>query len=419
MCKKKPSNAVLKSDLTQQPRLFLEHNCPRLITEMGDPPHPVDGVFLSCALSESDLVGEACAVAPADGSGGLLDQLLAPWLPTWDGDNQSCAIFSETECAPEPAAAAADASAGNMQGIPMAAHLAGSKIGAIARDLGTPPGAPDQKYALPVPAPVLDAREDGVTAVGSDASRNSPVVAHNNSLEGLRACTALGGALVLQEKPGLVSLTRKRAAETAVPWAYGTSTASSHMACAAQSPALIQATPASVLTGYLVVDAVVVEHSSSSKPMSADDYRRAQNRKHAADCRARQRASLATTQQVARDRVAKVEFLKACCSEQLPVLFGPDIMATFDQATSGASAAKACAAHSGKHEHMSADEYRRAQNRKHAADCRARQRASLATAQQEVYDNDAKIEFLKACCSNLPSGPSILAKFDQFAKSLQ
>ena len=32
------------------------------------------------------------------------------------------------------------------------------------------------------------------------------------------------------------------------------------------------------------------------------------------------------------------------------------------------------------------------------------------TAQQEVYDNDAKIEFLKACCSNLPSGPSILAK---------
>jgi hypothetical protein len=384
---------------------------------MGDP-HPVDGVFLSCALSESDLVAEACGVAPADGSIGLLDQLLVPWLPTWDGTPQSYDIFSEKECAPEPAAAAADASAGNMQDAPMAAHLTGSNIGAIAglRDLGKPPGAPDQKCALPALAP--GAREDGAAAVGSDASRNTPVVAHNSSLEGpgLRACTALGGALIHKENPGLVSLTRKRAAEAAVPWACGALVASSHKACAAQSPAPIQATSASVLTGSLI-------------PMSADEYRRAQSRKHTADARARRRASLAATQQVVRDRVAKVEFLKACCSEQLPVLFGPDtdIMATFDQATSVASAPKACAAHinkhsskhSSKHEHMSADEYRRAQNRKHAADARARQRANLATAQQEVHDNDAKIEFLKACCSELPSGPIILAKFDQFATSLQ
>jgi hypothetical protein len=50
---------------------------------------------------------------------------------------------------------------------------------------------------------------DGVTGVGADASQNSLVIAHNTvlkSLEGLRACTTLEGALVLQENPGLVSL---------------------------------------------------------------------------------------------------------------------------------------------------------------------------------------------------------------------
>jgi homoserine kinase len=182
--------------------------------------------------------------------------------------------------------------------------------------------------------------------------------------------------------------------------------ASTDQACAAQSPA-------------------PTEHSS--KLISADDHRRVQNRKHAAeDCRARRRSTLVTAQQEVRNSVAKMEFWKACISE-LPS--GPSMLARCDQAAMGrapaASSDEACAAqspasteHSGKRKRISADDHLRAQNRKHAANCRARQRSALVTAQQEVRDNAAKIEFLQACCSALPCGPSILAKFDLFATNL-
>jgi len=258
----------------------------------------------------------------------------------------------------EPVAAAADTSAGNMQDDPMddPTHLTGSKIDAGMRDLGPPrPGAPDHGTAA------------------ATASSPAPVI-------------SIGG------------VTRKRVAGITFPAARGARAASSDKACAAQSPAPTEHSS---------------KHSGKHKRLSADEHRRAQNRKHAATCRTRQRATLETAQQGVRDSVAKIEFWKACITE-LPS--GPSILANFDQAAHNqahtASSDEACAVqspaptehsskHSGKRKRLSADDHRRTQNRKHAADCRARQRASLETAQQEVRDNAAKIEFLQARCSEL------------------
>jgi len=271
---------------------------------MGDS----DGMCLPGALSDCDLFAEACGVVPvlgwpAESSGGLLDQLLASWLPTPDAQSCDSNIVPEEECCVrEPVAAAAGASAGNMQDDPM---------------------------------------DDPTTA--------DPTVL-----------------------PG-----------------------------------------------------------SMPKRLSADEHRRAQNRKHAASCRARQRATLETAQQEVRDSVAKIEFWKACITE-LPS--GPSILANFDQAAHDqahtSSSDEACAVQSpaptehsskrsGKRKRLSTDDHRRTQNRKHAADCRARQRASLETAQQEVRENAAKIDFFLAYCSTLPCGHTILAEFDHFATSLR
>ena len=325
------------------------------------------------ALSDCDLFAEACGVVPvlgwpADPSGGLLDQLLAPWLPT--SDAQSRYIFSGKECCVrEPVAAAADTSAGNMQDDPMddPAHLPGSTIDAGMRDLGIAPrqGAP------------------GHGTAAATAPSSAPV-------------TSIPG------------VTRKAA--------RGARAASSDNACAAQSPAPTEHSS---------------KHSSKRKRISADDHRRAQNLKHAADCRARQRAALETAQQGVRDSVAKVEFLQACITE-LPS--GPRILANLDQAAHDqahtSSSDEVCAAqgpapteHSSKpgskRKRLSADDHRREQNRKHTADCRARQRAALETAQQEVRDNAAKVDYFLACCSTLPCGHTILAKFDHFTTSLR
>ena len=95
-----------------------------------------------------------------------------------------------------------------------------------------------------------------------------------------------------------------------------------------------------------------------------------------------------------------------------------------------ASSDEACAAQSpapteqsskpgSKRKRLSADDHRREQNRKHAADSRARRRAALETAQQEVRDNAAKVDYFLACCSTLPCGHTILAKFDHFTTSLR
>jgi len=332
------------------------------------------------ALSDCDLFAEACGVVPvlgwpADPSGGLLDQLLAPcWLPTSD-TQQRCDsnIIAERECfVREPVAAAADAGAGNMQDDPDPttadpAVLPGSTIDAGMRDLGIAPrqGAPGRGTAAataPSPAPVASI-------------------------------------------PGV---TRKAA--------RGARAASSDNACAAQSPAPTEHSS---------------KHSSKRKRISADDHRRAQNRKHAADSRARQRAALETAQQEVRDSVAKIEFWKACITE-LPS--GPRILANFDQAAHDqahtSSNDEACAAQSpaptdnsskpgSKRRRLSADDHHREQNRKHAADCRARKRAALETAQQEVRDNAAKVDFFLAHCSTLPCGHTILAKFDHFTTSLR
>jgi hypothetical protein len=336
-------------------------------------------MFMPGALSDCDLFAEACGVAPvlgwpADPSGGLLDQLLAPWLPTSDAQ-QSCDsnIVPERECfVREPVAAAADASAGNMQDDPDPttadpAVLLGSTIDAGMRDLGIAPrqGAP------------------GHGTAAATAPSSAPV-------------TSIPG------------VTRKAA--------RGARAASSDNACAAQSPAPTEHSS---------------KHSSKRKRISADDHRRAQNRKHAADCRARQRAALETAQQEVRDSVAKIEFWKACITE-LPS--GPRILANLDQAAHDqahtSSSDEACAAqgpaptdHSSKpgskRKRLSADDHRREQNRKHTADCRARQRAALETAQQEVRDNAAKVDYFLACCSTLPCGHTILAKFDHFTTSLR
>ena len=230
------------------------------------------------ALSDCDLFAEACGVAPvlgwpADPSGGLLDQLLAPWLPTSDAQ-QSCDsnIVPERECfVREPVAAAADASAGNMQDDPDPttadpAVLLGSTIDAGMRDLGIAPrqgalGRGTAAATAPSPAPVASI-------------------------------------------PGV---TRKAA--------RGARAASSDNACAAQSPAPTEHSS---------------KHSSKRKRISADDHRRAQNRKHAADCRARKRAALETAQQEVRDNAAKVDFFLAHCST-LPC--GHTILAKFDHFT--------------------------------------------------------------------------------------
>ena len=321
------------------------------------------------ALSDCDLFAEACGVVPvlgwpADPSGGLLDQLLAPWLPT--SDAQSRYIFSGKECCVrEPVAAAADTSAGNMQDDPMddPAHLPGSTIDAGMRDLGIAP----RQGAL------------GRGTAAATASSPAPVA----SIQGV---------------------TRKAA--------RGARAASSDNACATQIPA-------------------PTKDSSKPKRLSVDEHRRAQSRKHAANCRARQRAALVTAQQEVRDSVAKIEFWKACITE-LPS--GPRILANLDQAAHDqahtSSSNKACAAqgsapteHSSKpgskRKRLSADDHRREQNRKHSADCRARRRAALETAQQEVRDNAAKVDYFLACCSTLPCGHTILAKFDHFTTSLR
>ena len=325
------------------------------------------------ALSDCDLFAEACGVVPvlgwpADPSGGLLDQLLAPWLPT--SDAQSRYIFSGKECCVrEPVAAAANTSAGNMQDDPMddPAHLPGSTIDAGMRDLGIAPrqGAP------------------GHGTAAATAPSSAPV-------------TSIPG------------VTRKAA--------RGARAASSDNACAAQSPAPTEHSS---------------KHSSKRKRISADDHRRAQNRKHAADSRARQRAALETAQQEVRDSVAKIEFWKACITE-LPS--GPRILANLDQAAHDQahtpSNDEACAAQSpaptdhsskpgSKRRRLSAGDHHREQNRKHAADSRARRRAALETAQQEVRDNAAKVDYFLACCSTLPCGHTILAKFDHFTTSLR
>jgi len=313
-----------------------------------------------------------CGVAPvlgwpADPSGGLLDQLLAPWLPTSD-TQQRCDsnIVPERECfVREPVAAAADASAGNMQDDPMddPAHLPGSTIDAGMRDLGIAPrqGAPGRgTAAATAPSPAPEASIPGVT---------------RKAARGARA-------------------------------------ASSDNACATQIPA-------------------PTKDSSKPKRLSVVAHRRAQSRKHAADCRARQRAALETAQQGVRDSVAKVGFLQACITE-LPS--GPRILANLDEAAHDqahtSSSNEACAAqgpapteHSSKpgskRKRLSADDHRREQNRKHAADCRARRRAALETAQQEVRDNAAKVDYFLACCSTLPCGHTVLAKFDRFITSLR
>jgi hypothetical protein len=329
-------------------------------------------MFMPGALSDCDLFAEACGVVPvlgwpADPSGGLLDQLLAPWLPT--SDAQSRYIFSGKECCVrEPVAAAADTSAGNMQDDPMddPAHLPGSTIDAGMRDLGIAPrqGAPGH----------------------GTAAATAPSSASMTSIPGV---------------------TRKAA--------RGARAASSDNTCA-QSPAPTEHSS---------------KHSSKRKRISADDHRRAQNLKHAADCRARQRAALETAQQGVRDSVAKVEFLQACITE-LPS--GPRILANLDQAAHDqahtSSSDEACAAqgpapteHSSKpgskRKRLSAGDHRREQNRKHAADSRARRRTALETAQQEVRDNAAKVDYFLACCSTLPCGHTILAKFDHFTTSLR
>ena len=114
---------------------------------------------------------------------------------------------------------------------------------------------------------------------------------------------------------GIRGVTRKRAAEIAFPAAHGARAPSSDEACAAQSPA-------------------PTEHSSKPgskrKRLSADDHCREQNRKHAADCRARRRAALETAQQEVRDNAAKVDYFLACCST-LPC--GHTILAKFDHFT--------------------------------------------------------------------------------------
>ena len=330
-------------------------------------------MFIPGALSDCDLFAEACGVVPVLGwpagpSGGLLDQLLAPWLPT--SDAQSRYIFSGKECCVrEPVAAAADTSAGNMQDDPMddPAHLPGSTIDAGMRDLGIAPrqGAP------------------GHGTAAATAPSSAPV-------------TSIPG------------VTRKAA--------RGARAASSDNACAAQSPAPTEHSS---------------KHSSKRKRISADDHRRAQSRKHAADCRARQRTALETAQQGVRDSVAKVGFLQACITE-LPS--GPRFLANLDQAAHDQahtpSNDEACAAQSpaptdhsskpgSKRRRLSAGDHRREQNRKHAADSRARRRAALETAQQEVRDNAAKVDYFLACCSTLPCGHTILAKFDHFTTSLR
>ena len=194
--------------------------------------------------------------------------------------------------------------------------------------------------------------------------------------------------------------------------ARGARAASSDNACATQIPA-------------------PTKDSSKPKRLSVDEHRRAQSRKHAANCRARQRAALETAQQEVRDSVAKIEFWKACITE-LPS--GPRILANLDQAAHDQahtpSNDEACAAqgpapteHSSKpgskRKRLSAGDHRREQNRKHAADSRARRRAALETAQQEVRDNAAKVDYFLACCSTLPCGHTILAKFDHFTTSLR
>ena len=343
---------------------------------MGDS----DGMCLPGALSDCDLFAEACGVVPvlgwpAESSGGLLDQLLASWLPTPDAQSCDSNIVPEKKCCVrEPVAAAAGASAGNMQDDPMddpttadPSVLPGSTIDAGMRDLGIAPrqGAPGHgttAATAPSPAPMMSI-------------------------------------------PGV---TRKAA--------RGARAASSDTTCATKIP---------VPTEH------ISKHSSMPKRLSADEHRRAQNRKHAASCRARQRATLETAQQEVRDSVAKIEFWKACITE-LPS--GPSILANFDQAAHDqahtSSSDEACAVQSpaptehsskrsGKRKRLSTDDHRRTQNRKHAADCRARQRVSLETAQQEVRENAAKIDFFLACCSTLPCGHTILAEFDHFATSLR
>ena len=233
-------------------------------------------MFLPGALSDCDLFAEACGVVPvlgwpADPSGGLLDQLLAPWLPTSD-TQQRCDsnIIAERECfVREPVAAAADAGAGNMQDDPDPttadpAVLPGSTIDAGMRDLGIAPrqGAPGH----------------------GTAAATAPSSASMTSIPGV---------------------TRKAA--------RGARAASSDNTCA-QSPA-------------------PTEHSSKRKRASASDLCQAQNRNRAADCRSsfRQRTTettLETVQQEARDSAAKVEFLKACFAEEA---CGALVLALFDQ----------------------------------------------------------------------------------------
>lgn len=67
----------------------------------------------------------------------------------------------------------------------------------------------------------------------------------------------------------------------------------------------------------------------------------------------------------------------------------------------------------------SSEERRREQNRRHAADCRARKRATVAALQQEIADKDMKIEYFKACCSELPAYSLLLAKYDRFVATQQ
>jgi len=62
---------------------------------------------------------------------------------------------------------------------------------------------------------------------------------------------------------------------------------------------------------------------------------------------------------------------------------------------------------------MAASVLSRAHNRRYAADRHARQRATLAAAQQEARDSVVEIDFWKACISELPGGPSILAKSER------
>ena len=340
--------------------------------KMGDS----DGMCLPGALSDCDLFAEACGVVPvlswpAESSGGLLDQLLASWLPTPDAQSCDSNIVPEKKCCVrEPVTAAAGASAGNMQDDPMddpttadPTVLPGSTIDAGMRDLGIAPrqGAPGHGTAAataPSPAPMMSI-------------------------------------------PGV---TRKAA--------RGARAASSDTTCATQIP---------VPTEH------ISKHSSMPKRLSADEHRRAQNRKHAANCRARQRATLETAQQEVRDSVAKIEFWKACITE-LPS--GPSILANFDQAAHDqahtSSSDEACAAqspapteHSSKRKRASASDLCQSQSRNRAADCRSsfRQRTTettLETLQQEARDSAAKVEFLKACFAEEACGAFVLALFDQF-----